>query len=571
MTFQGRVASGAVCAEQISLEVTAPGARGASRSTVVLALGMRLEKVDSLEDGAAGWQVNPDGKDTGEAGRWALGTPPRSVAFDYVLQPGAAFSGTHAFVTGLGAEQTDNVEGRTTLESPAFALAGLREPQLSYQVYFVSADFQDEVLIPSASGSLRVEASVDGGPWVEVDRAEGLTTGWQRRIVPLAAAIGARAPIADDGGAVARGEDGGSPADAAASSTDGAAGTRSTRRRQGTQGRAPIRTQPPPPSAGSASASSPRRRPPAPSRWWRPSSTTSASTARHLLLERPDGGDEPPGVDGSADGKRRTDPGGLGAAWAATAPAGERRPWCCWRWRWCASRGARGTGGLLSAPGDAKPVAGVLYVVSSPLGNPADLSPRALSTLAAVDVGLRRGHPLARRLLEGHGIDRPTRSCFDANEPDRAQEAAALLAQGQSLALLSEAGTPAVSDPGYRVIRAAIEAGARVVPCPARPRCWRRWWRRACPPIVSSSSAFRRASRARGGLSSSASPAARHPHLLRVPPPARPRPWPTWRRCWGPSARRAWRASSPRATRSWCAARWARWPRATSASDRWAR
>jgi 16S rRNA (cytidine1402-2'-O)-methyltransferase len=120
----------------------------------------------------------------------------------------------------------------------------------------------------------------------------------------------------------------------------------------------------------------------------------------------------------------------------------------------------------MTAAGEARPGPGVLYVVSSPLGNPADLSPRAVSTLASVDVVFAEDTRTARRLLEAHGIDRPTRSCFDANEPDRAQEAAALLAEGQSLALLSEAGTPAVSDPGYRVIRAAIDAGARVVPVP---------------------------------------------------------------------------------------------------------
>jgi 16S rRNA (cytidine1402-2'-O)-methyltransferase len=72
----------------------------------------------------------------------------------------------------------------------------------------------------------------------------------------------------------------------------------------------------------------------------------------------------------------------------------------------------------------------------------------------------------ARKLLDGHGIDRRTQSCFDANEPARAAQAAALLRSGASIALLSEAGTPTVSDPGYRVVRAAIAAGARVVPVP---------------------------------------------------------------------------------------------------------
>jgi 16S rRNA (cytidine1402-2'-O)-methyltransferase len=72
----------------------------------------------------------------------------------------------------------------------------------------------------------------------------------------------------------------------------------------------------------------------------------------------------------------------------------------------------------------------------------------------------------ARKLLSSHGIERRTQSCFDANEPERAQEACEILRSGQSVALLSEAGTPAVSDPGFRVVHAAVAMGARVVPIP---------------------------------------------------------------------------------------------------------
>ena len=109
---------------------------------------------------------------------------------------------------------------------------------------------------------------------------------------------------------------------------------------------------------------------------------------------------------------------------------------------------------------------GTLYVVASPIGHPQDLSPRALETLRTADLVLAEDTRSARRLFEGHGIDRRTQSCFDANEPARAAQAAALLRSGASIALLSEAGTPTVSDPGYRVVRAAIAAGARVVPVP---------------------------------------------------------------------------------------------------------
>jgi 16S rRNA (cytidine1402-2'-O)-methyltransferase len=109
---------------------------------------------------------------------------------------------------------------------------------------------------------------------------------------------------------------------------------------------------------------------------------------------------------------------------------------------------------------------GTLYVVASAIGNPQDLSPRALETLRTADLVLAEDTRSARKLLDGHGIDRRTQSCFDANEPARAAQAATLLRSGASIALLSEAGTPTVSDPGYRVVRAAIAAGARVVPVP---------------------------------------------------------------------------------------------------------
>lgn len=114
----------------------------------------------------------------------------------------------------------------------------------------------------------------------------------------------------------------------------------------------------------------------------------------------------------------------------------------------------------------AEAVRGVLYVVSTHLGNPEDLSPRAVATLAAADLVFAEDTRTARQLLETHGLDRPLRSCFDANEVERADEAAGLLRAGNKLALVSEAGTPAVSDPGFRLVRAAIDAGARVVPVP---------------------------------------------------------------------------------------------------------
>jgi 16S rRNA (cytidine1402-2'-O)-methyltransferase len=114
----------------------------------------------------------------------------------------------------------------------------------------------------------------------------------------------------------------------------------------------------------------------------------------------------------------------------------------------------------------AAPPLGTLYVVASPIGNGDDLSPRAIETLRGVDMVLAEDTRQARKLLAAHGIEQPTESCFDANEAERARRARELLGAGKSLALISEAGTPAVSDPGFRVVRAAVELGARVVPIP---------------------------------------------------------------------------------------------------------
>jgi 16S rRNA (cytidine1402-2'-O)-methyltransferase len=118
--------------------------------------------------------------------------------------------------------------------------------------------------------------------------------------------------------------------------------------------------------------------------------------------------------------------------------------------------------------------AGTLTVVATPLGNPDDLSPRAARALREADVILAEDTRSARRLLAeaesgGAAGVRPERailSCFDANEEARAAEIAERLRAGARVVLVSEAGTPLVSDPGYRVVVAAIAAGARVIPVP---------------------------------------------------------------------------------------------------------
>jgi 16S rRNA (cytidine1402-2'-O)-methyltransferase len=111
--------------------------------------------------------------------------------------------------------------------------------------------------------------------------------------------------------------------------------------------------------------------------------------------------------------------------------------------------------------------AGVLAVVATPLGDARDLSPRAAETLRAADLIVAEDTRSARRLLAEIGAETKTiLSCFDANEAARAAEVAERLRTGATVALISEAGTPLVSDPGYRIVAAAIAAGARVVPVP---------------------------------------------------------------------------------------------------------
>src|SRR5438045_5235053 len=110
---------------------------------------------------------------------------------------------------------------------------------------------------------------------------------------------------------------------------------------------------------------------------------------------------------------------------------------------------------------------GTLAVVATPLGDARDLSPRAAETLRRADLIVAEDTRSARRLLGEIGAEtKAILSCFDANEAARAAEVADRLAAGDMVALISEAGTPLISDPGYRVVAAAIAAGARIVPIP---------------------------------------------------------------------------------------------------------
>ena len=110
--------------------------------------------------------------------------------------------------------------------------------------------------------------------------------------------------------------------------------------------------------------------------------------------------------------------------------------------------------------------AGSLHVVATPIGNLGDLSPRAQQVLGAVDAICAEDTRHTRQLLSQFGIDRPLLALHEHNEDELASRLVVRLLGGESLALVSDAGTPLVSDPGFRLVRAAREAGIKVSPVP---------------------------------------------------------------------------------------------------------
>ena len=109
---------------------------------------------------------------------------------------------------------------------------------------------------------------------------------------------------------------------------------------------------------------------------------------------------------------------------------------------------------------------GVLYVVATPIGNLEDVTLRALRVLREVDLIAAEDTRRTRTLLAHHGISRPLTSYYDAVERSRAPAIVERLKAGESVALVSDAGTPGIADPGYHLVRGAIAAGIPVVPVP---------------------------------------------------------------------------------------------------------
>ncbi len=109
---------------------------------------------------------------------------------------------------------------------------------------------------------------------------------------------------------------------------------------------------------------------------------------------------------------------------------------------------------------------GTLYVVATPIGNLADITHRAIQILRDVDMIACEDTRHTRKLLQHYGITTKTVSYYEHNEQQRTEELTNLLKQGSDIAVVSDAGTPSISDPGFRLVRAAIANNVTIVPVP---------------------------------------------------------------------------------------------------------
>lgn len=111
-------------------------------------------------------------------------------------------------------------------------------------------------------------------------------------------------------------------------------------------------------------------------------------------------------------------------------------------------------------------MAGTLYLVATPIGNLADITHRALQVLKDVDLIACEDTRHTHKLLQHYGVTTKTISYHEHNEQQRAAELIDRLKQGSDIAVVSDAGTPSISDPGFRLVRAAIESEVTVIPVP---------------------------------------------------------------------------------------------------------
>ncbi len=109
---------------------------------------------------------------------------------------------------------------------------------------------------------------------------------------------------------------------------------------------------------------------------------------------------------------------------------------------------------------------GILYIVATPIGNLQDITQRALETFAQVDLIAAEDTRHSGLLLSHYGIKKPFFALHDHNEQEKSHILVEKLKQGSNIALISDAGTPLISDPGFHLVRQCREAGIRVVPLP---------------------------------------------------------------------------------------------------------
>src|SRR6266850_6352185 len=107
-----------------------------------------------------------------------------------------------------------------------------------------------------------------------------------------------------------------------------------------------------------------------------------------------------------------------------------------------------------------------LYLVATPIGNLEDITLRALRTLKECDVVAAEDTRRTGQLLKHFGISKPLLSYFQFNEARRSEQIIERLGRGEKIALVTDAGSPGISDPGERVVKAAVAAGFRVEPVP---------------------------------------------------------------------------------------------------------
>ena len=125
----------------------------------------------------------------------------------------------------------------------------------------------------------------------------------------------------------------------------------------------------------------------------------------------------------------------------------------------------------MSQPIDVNSTEGVLYIVSTPIGNLEDITLRALRTLKEVNLIAAEDTRHTRRLLAHYEIHTPTTSYFEGNQIQKGEKLVARLKAGESIALVSDAGTPTISDPGYRLLTQCIEADIPIIPIPGPSAC----------------------------------------------------------------------------------------------------